>query len=273
MPFHEANLPNGLKVVAELTPQVHSVAAGFFVRTGSRDETPEVAGVSHFLEHMAFKGSQKYTADEVNRLFDEIGADYNASTSEEVTTYYAAVLPEYLPRTFELLATLLYPALRKDDFDMEKKVILEEIGMYKDEPGWVAYEAAMQSHFSGHPLGRIILGTSDSISALKVEQMRAYHSDRYKAGNITLAVAGNTDWQTVLRLAELHCGGWPGGAGERPLSEPRPAGGVSVVTKPNTHLEQVLEMSPAPPSHSPLRFAAAILSVIVGDSSGSRLYW
>jgi predicted Zn-dependent peptidase len=273
MHFHHSELSNGLTVIAELNPQVHSVAMGFFVRAGARDETHEVSGVSHFLEHMAFKGNDRCTADALNRMFDEIGADYNASTSEEVTIYHAAVLPEYLPRGFELVSGLLYPSLRQDDFDMEKKVILEEIGMYMDQPGWVAYERAMQTHFAGHALERIVLGTTESITALTSEQMRSYHLQRYRAGNVTLAVAGNTSWDEVLRLARQHCESWPAGSTQRQIEEARPSGGRSIVPKPASHQEHVVAMSPAPPAESELRFAAAILSVIVGDSSGSRLYW
>ncbi|MBX3440115.1 MAG: insulinase family protein, partial [Planctomycetaceae bacterium] len=109
MSFHELHLENGLSVIAELNDDVHSAAVGFFVRTGSRDETSDVSGVSHFLEHMVFKGTEQYSADDVNRVFDEIGAKYNASTSEELTLFYAAVLPEYVPRAFELLASLMRP--------------------------------------------------------------------------------------------------------------------------------------------------------------------
>ncbi len=110
MQFQEHVLSNGLRIIAETTPSVHSVAAGFFVRTGSRDETPAVSGVSHFLEHMAFKGDEHLSADDVNRIFDEIGAKYNASTSEEVTMYYAAVLPEYLDSALRLLTSLMCPS-------------------------------------------------------------------------------------------------------------------------------------------------------------------
>jgi predicted Zn-dependent peptidase len=145
--FYETTLDNGLTVIAELNPHVQSVAAGFFVRTGARDEAMEVNGVSHFLEHMAFKGNEKHSADDVNRIFDELGARYNASTSEEVTLYYAAVLPEYLPDAFEVLAGLMRPSLRGSDFEVERKVILEEIGMYEDQPSFIAYENAMKTHF------------------------------------------------------------------------------------------------------------------------------
>ena len=273
MKFHETKLDNGLQVVAELNPNVHSVALGFFVRTGARDETPGISGVSHFLEHMAFKGNDCFTADDVNRIFDEVGARYNASTSEEVTLFYAAILPEYLSRTFELLTAILSPSLRQEDFDLEKKVILEEIGMYDDLPTFTAYEKAMQAHFEGHPLGQSILGTSDSVGALTSQQMRDYHREHYKAGNIVLAVAGNIDWESVLALAHEHCADWPTGSFARPTDEAQPTGCVQVLTRDSSVQQHLMQMTPAPPAHHPMRFAAELLTVIVGDDSGSRLYW
>lgn len=273
MKFHEKQLANGLQVIAEVNPAVHSAAIGFFVRTGARDETDAVSGVSHFLEHMAFKGNDIYTADDVNRVFDEIGAKYNASTSEEVTLFYGAVLPEYLPKACEMLATLLYPSLRQEDFDMEKQVILEEIGMYEDQPSFTAYENLMQTHFAGHPLGRSILGSTQSITDLTSEQMRDYHADHYKAGNITLAVAGNVTWGEVEKLANEHCGEWPAGSHDRPTPEAQPAGGEVFVTKENSLQQHIMQMAPAPPADNPLRYAAELLSVILGDDSGSRMYW
>lgn len=273
MQFHETTLDNGLKVVAESNPSVHSAAFGFFVRTGARDETPELNGVSHFLEHMAFKGTEEFTADDVNRIFDEVGAEYNASTSEEVTLFYAAILPEFLPQTFKLLSGILFPTLREDDFDMEKKVILEEISMYDDQPMHVAYENAMLTHFKGHPLGTSILGTLDSVGALTSEQMRRYHADHYRAGNITLAVAGNIDFDEVSRFAAEHCGGWPSGTLDRPVPEAQPIGGMSLVPREASVQQNVIQVAPAPSSRSEMRFASEILSVIVGDDGGSRIYW
>lgn len=273
MKFHNATLPNGLEIVAELNPNVLSVALGFFVRTGARDETADVSGVSHFLEHMAFKGDERYTAEDLNRVFDEIGAKYNASTSEEVTLFYGAVLPEYLERAFEMLATLIRPSLRQDDFDMEKNVILEEIGMYEDQPAFVAYENAMQTHFAGHPLGQSILGTKTSIGDLNSEQMRRYHGERYRAGNIVLAVAGNTTWEQVLALAKCWCGDWPEGKPSRSTPEAKPLGGTRVITRDSSSHQHVMQLAPAPSASDPLRFAAELLSVIVGDDSGSRMYW
>jgi predicted Zn-dependent peptidase len=271
--FHEAQLDNGLTVIAELNPHVQSVAAGFFVRTGARDESMEVNGVSHFLEHMAFKGNEKHSADDVNRIFDELGARYNASTSEEVTLYYAAVLPEYLTDAFEVLAGLIRPSLRDSDFQVERKVILEEIGMYEDQPSFIAYENAMKTHFDGHPLGQSILGSSDSIAHLTRDQMADYHKEHYRAGNITVAVAGNTDWNEILRLANQWCGKWESGSTPRKSDEARAKGGMALTTKDAFTQQHVMQMSPAPSATSPLRMAAELMSVVVGDDSGSRLYW
>jgi predicted Zn-dependent peptidase len=249
------------------------VGIGFFVRTGARDETSAISGVSHFLEHMAFKGTDRYSADDVNRIFDEVGAKYNASTSEEVTLFYAAVLPEYVSRTLDLLAGIIQPSLRQADFDIEKNVILEEIGMYDDQPTFVAYEKIMQAHFAGHPLGQSILGTPESIKALTSEQMRTYHHSRYLASNIVLAVAGNYEWPELLRLAEQACGHWPTGAAPRPVTEACPQGGLQVITKASSMQQHIMHMARAPEARHPLRYAAELLSVIVGDDSGSRLYW
>src|SRR5271166_2280516 len=187
MPFHSHKLANGLQLIGETSPSARSVALGFFVRTGSRDETADVSGVSHFLEHMVFKGTPRRTALEVNRDFDRIGAFSNAFTSEENTVFYAAILPEYLPQAVDILADILRPSLRGDDFDMEKKVIIEEIGMYDDQPMWCAYDHAKRLYFAEHKLGNSILGTPASITALTRDQMNAYFQRRYVAPNIIVA--------------------------------------------------------------------------------------
>lgn len=156
---------------------------------------------------------------------------------------------------------------------MEKKVILEEIGMYEDQPTYTAYERLMQTHFASHPLGRSVLGTNESITALASEQMREYHDRRYAAGNILLAVAGHFEWPEVLELATKHCGHWPQGEPLRATEEARPQGGLSLITKAGSLQEHVMQMAAAPPATSPLRFAADILAVIIGDDTGSRLFW
>ena len=191
MPFHSHVLANGLQIIGETGPSARSVALGFFVRTGARDETPEVSGVTHFLEHMVFKGTPRRTALDVNRDFDRIGAHYNAFTSEENTVFYAAILPEYLPQAVDILADILRPSLRDDDFEMEKNVIIEEIGMYEDQPMWSAYDQAKRAYFADHPLANSILGTVESIRGLRREQMHEYFSRRYVAPNITVVAAGH----------------------------------------------------------------------------------
>src|SRR6476660_5170921 len=169
--FHYKQLPNGLDIVAEENADSHSFAAGIFVKTGSRDESININGVSHFLEHMMFKGSSKYTWEDVNRIFDEMGARYNAFTTQEMTAYYANVIPEFTERTIEHLSHLLRPAIRVEDFTTEKKVILEEIAMYLDDPGHRLYEDLMESHFANHPLAMSVLGSPDSIQKLEQPQM------------------------------------------------------------------------------------------------------
>jgi len=198
--FESKALQNGLQIIGETSPSARSVALGFFVRTGSRDETPDVSGVTHFLEHMVFKGTPRRTALDVNRDFDRIGAHYNAFTSEENTVFYAAILPEYLPQAVDVLADILRPSLREEDFDMEKNVIIEEIGMYEDQPMWSAYDHAKKLYFAEHALGNTILGTPDSIRALTRDQMHAYFERRYVAPNVTVVAAGNFDWQNLVGL-------------------------------------------------------------------------
>jgi len=272
--FYKHALKNGLRIIGETNSSARSVALGFFVRTGSRDETAPVSGVTHFLEHMVFKGTPRRTALEVNRDFDRIGAHYNAFTSEENTVFYAAILPEYLPETVDILADILRPSLRAEDFDMEKKVIIEEIGMYEDQPMWSAYDAAKRAHFAGHPLANSILGSVESIKSLKRDQMHAYFKRRYVAPNITVVAAGRFPWKRLLSLVDKHCGGWERGAvGRRGVRETKGAGTFQVVKKEKVTQEHVFMISPGPPVESPLRYAADILATVVGDDSGSRLYW
>jgi predicted Zn-dependent peptidase len=273
MSFHHGRLANGLEVIAELNDRAYSVASGFFVKTGSRDETPQVSGVSHFLEHMTFKGTARRDALAVNRDFDRVGAKHNAQTSEEDTFYHVTCLPEYLPPAFDVLADILRPTLREDDFETEKKVIIEEIRMYLDNPMSVVYEAAKSAHFGPHPLGHSILGTVDSITALKVGQMRDYFARRYSPRNIVLGFAGKGEWPRLLELAEQHCGSWKGGPADR-LAEPcRGTRAFQTILREEDQQETVVGVSDAPPLETEDRYAAHLLATILGDHTGSRLYW
>jgi predicted Zn-dependent peptidase len=274
MPFHTHTLPNGLQLIGETSPSARSVALGFFVRTGSRDETPDVAGVSHYLEHMMFKGTPRRTALDVNLDFDRIGASYNAYTSEENTVYYAAVLPEYLPTAVDILADILRPSLRTEDFDVEKGVILNEIKMYDDQPSSAAGEHARRLYYADHPLGNSVLGTKESITALTRDQMHAYFARRYAPTNVIVSAAGNFDWAEFVRLIAAACGAWePGEAGRKNRTAWAGRGGVHVRTRDKVQQEHVMFMTGGPPADSPLRYAADTLALAVGDDSGSRLYW
>jgi predicted Zn-dependent peptidase len=274
MPFHSHKLPNGLQIIGETSPSARSAALGFFVRTGSRDETPDVSGVTHFLEHMVFKGTPHRTALDVNRDFDRIGADYNAFTSEENTVFHAAVLPEYIPQAVDVVADILRPSLREEDFDMEKKVIIEEIGMYDDQPAFSAYDNAKRIHFADHKLGNSILGTVASITALQRDQMASYFERRYVTGNITVVAAGNFNWLRFVEIIEKHCGHWKNGPVGRDCVRETPGSRrFEVMTRAKVAQEHVILIAPGPPADSRLRYAADLLAMAVGDDSGSRLYW
>ncbi|RUL87886.1 M16 family metallopeptidase [Tautonia sociabilis] len=273
MTFHHETLPNGLQVILERNERARSVAAGFFVRTGSRDEPPELAGVSHFLEHMVFKGTPRRDALAVNRDFDRIGARHNAQTSEEDTIYHVSCLPEYLPAALDVLADILRPRLDAEDFETEKQVIIEEIKMYDDNPMMVAYEAAKAAHFSGHPLGGSVLGTEETISALTVEQMRDYFTRHYGPPNVVLAVAGNAEWGLVLDLASRLCGSWTGSGVPRALPAHRGVGQPRAVLREEDHQETIVAVADAPGLESPDRHAASLVATMIGDHTGSRLYW
>lgn len=273
MQFHHAKLANGLQIAGETNPQARSVAIGFFVKTGARDESPEVSGVTHFLEHMIFKGTERRDALKVNRDFDAIGSHPNAYTSEENTVFHASCLPEYLPAAVEILADVLRPSLRVEDFDLEKQVILEEIGMYYDQPSYSVYEAAKAAFFRGHPLGASVLGTPESITALSRQQMYDYFARRYVAGNITVIVAGNFDWDRLVELVQAQCGHWSNGPAERATPPWSGRADFQVICRETTAQEHAFLISPGPPANSDQRYAAEVLATVVGDDTGSRLYW
>jgi predicted Zn-dependent peptidase len=271
--FHHTQLSNGLDVIAEVNPDSHSFAAGLFVNTGSRDESADINGVSHFLEHMMFKGSDKYTWEDVNRIFDEIGARYNAFTSQEMTAYYANVLPEFTEKAVEHLSHLLRPAIRNEDFTTEKKVILEEIAMYLDDPGHRLYEKLMAVHFGNHPLSMSILGSPESIQKLERDQMAKYFKQRYGPGNMVLAATGRLEFDEVVRLAEKYCGAWP--HVDAPRHQPLPLYKPQRVDLSDEKLNRqyTMAMTPGPSAQDERRFAARVLADVIGDSDGSRFYW
>lgn len=271
--FQQRTLANGLTVVAEVDPQAHSAAAGFFVKTGARDETTPLMGVSHFLEHMMFKGTEDLSSDDLNKGFDEIGARNNAFTSNEITCFYAHVLPEYLGRGLNLLGRMMRPALRQSDFDTEKNVILEEIAMYKDMPFFVLYEASVEKHFGSQPLSHRVLGTPESITALKRDDMKGYFDSRYSADNTVVALAGRLDFDRVCDQVEKLCGSWAKTGAMRDASAPSLSGGRFEMRDAKVNRAYWLGMCRAPAMRDDRRFAAAMLAQIFGAPDNSRLHW
>ena len=273
MEFRQKTLGNGLQLIGEVNPSARSAAVGFFVRTGSRDETPDLSGVSHFLEHMLFKGTDRRSALEVNEAFDATGAQFNAFTTEENTVYYAAVLPEYLAEVTGLWIELMRPALRDGDFDLEKNVIKEEIAMYKDMPSFEVMDRCRALHFGEHPCGHSVLGSVESVDALTSDQMRDYFGLRYAPNNMVLAWAGNFDWDRVTAQAEQGCGDWPAQPVQRDLDPCAGSFKKDRLVQASLAREHICLMSEGLACQDPRRYAAALLASIVGDDDGSRYYW
>ncbi len=273
MIFEQHRLSNGLEIIAEVSPEAYSAAYAFVVATGSRDETDQEAGLSHFLEHMAFKGTPRRSAEDVNRELDEIGSHANAFTSEEQTVYYLAVLPEYQARAIDILADMMRPSLREEDFVTEKQVILEEIKKYDDDPPYGAYDRGKALHFGKHPLARSVLGTTESVSALTPEQMRDYFRRRYSPGNMFVVAAGRVDFPALVADIEKWCGDWEPVETDRIVEPPRTGTAVEVRRHEAAFQEYIVELSDAPNARMSERFAARVLATIVGDDSGSRFFW
>lgn len=273
MEFKQTKLENGLTIIGEAMPTAKSLAMGFFVSTGSRDETPEISGTSHFLEHMLFKGTPTKNAFDVNLTFDRIGAQYNAFTSEENTVYYGAVLPEFQTQLLSLWSDLMRPSLRQEDFDTEKGVICEEINMYKDIPNFDVIDNCRRNHFGKHPSGYSVLGTEDSVNTLKREQMQAYFDKRYSPDNIVLCCAGNVNWDAFVATATELCGHWQKTGANRKLEDYSGTGTITAMHNTTIQREHICLIASAPSAQSNQRYAASLLSYIIGDVTGSRLYW
>lgn len=277
--FRHVTLTNGLRVVAEIDRRGYSAAFGYFVRAGARNETDVESGLSHFLEHMMFKGTANRTAADVNRELDELGGQGNAYTSEEQTVYYSSVLPKFQDRMVELLTDMLHPSLDEAEFETERQVILEEIAKYEDQPPFGAFERAMEIHFGPRGIGRRVLGTPESIRSMTAATMRSYFHRRYRPENIVLAATGNVDFDGLVASLEQQTEHWS----SRPMDGALAADDDNVVPEgialePSLHVDDanqayLIRMSPGPNMTSEDRFAVRILASIVGDEGGSRLFW
>jgi predicted Zn-dependent peptidase len=273
--FHTHTLSNGLQIVGQPMPDFESVAVSYYVRTGSRDEfDPNIAGVSHFLEHMVFKGTKTLNWQDITLEFNKIGAELNAFTSHESTVFYARVLSEYLDRAVELLSDMMYPRLDEEDFTTEKEVIVNEIARSEDQPYNITYRRLMQTYFGQHPLGHDVLGSRESIRGMRIEQMRDYWQRRYAANNLILSVAGNFDWDHVVELAESHCSNWRVGDSGRDATHYEPPQPINnIIVDKNLKQQIMIIAMPAVDIKDPDYYAAVLGGSILGDNDGSRLYW
>lgn len=274
--FKHHTLSNGLELVAECNPDALSTGLAFFVRTGARDESPELSGVSHFLEHMCFKGTPTRSAEDVNRELDEMGSQSNAFTSQEQTVYFCSVLPEHQLAALNLLSDIMRPTLRQSDFDTEKQVILEEIAKYDDEPPYGGHDAALVKHFKSHPLGNSVLGTTESVSALTQPQMLEYFHRQYSANNLTLAMAGNIDFNGVIEQLETDCSDWSHQDVRRDThrysANPK-LDEITNIQKEAAHQQYIIQITDGPSSTDTDRTAGQLMSTIFGDDNNSRLFW
>ena len=273
--FYDYRLSNGLQIVGQPMPDFESAAVSYCVCTGSRDEPdPNIAGVSHFLEHMVFKGTKTLDWQEITLAFNKIGAEINASTSHESTVYYARVLGEYLERAIELLSDMMYPRLVESDFETEKEVIINEIARSEDQPYNLAFRRMMQTYFGTHPLGHDVLGSRESIRNMHIGQMRDYWKHRYAANNIVLAIAGNFNWEHVVSLAEKHSATWHTGDSGRDVEPYELANPINdIIVDKNLKQQIMIIAMPAVDVKDPDYYAANLGGSILGDSDGSRLYW
>jgi predicted Zn-dependent peptidase len=270
--FDEALLPNGLRVIGEHNPRAASVALGFLVETGVRDEEEDENGVSHFLEHLCFKSTATRPAMQVSRDFDALGASYNAFTSSELTAYHGAVLPDAAPRLLELLTDMLRPALLPDDVDVERQVVLEEIAMDADRPASLVYERARAAYFAGHPIGRDALGTNDSLRSLTPERVRAYLERRYRTGSILVVATGAYDWDAVVGELREATAGWPTGRAERWHPPLVPSPGRHEVRSSRVTRAHLAMVAPGVGRADVRLPAAALLGRVLGGGDTSRLF-
>jgi predicted Zn-dependent peptidase len=265
-----STLGSGLRVVSETVPAVHSAALGFYIGNGSRAEAPAEAGLSHFLEHLLFKGSTAYGSEEIDQIFDAMGADLNAGTGKESTSVFARVRGEDLAKALDVLADMVWrPAFR--EVDAEREVVLEEIAMYEDDPQELVHDVLGEAVFGEHPLGRAILGSAEVIAGTPVAGIAAFHARRYGPGNVVVAAAGAVDHDELVNLVEA---GAPGAAAPPPHAVPapsRPSPATRFLVK-DTEQYHVCLGAPGLHRHDERRYALRVLDNIWGGTSSSRLF-
>ena len=254
-------------------PGVRSVAAGFWVGTGSRDEPAELAGASHFLEHLLFKGTASRSARDIAEAVDEVGGDLNAFTTKEYTAFEVRVLAEQLDLGLDILSDIIWsPAFRPEEVEAERSVMIEEILMARDEPADLVHDLFAEALFSEHGLGRSTLGTEQSIEAMSREELQAFHAERYVPADTVVAVAGAVEHEAVVAALERGCAGRHGGQqGHHREPAPGSRGGRLVHTRSTEQAHLVLGV-PAPGALDADRVALEVVNQALGGGISSRLF-
>jgi len=269
-----SELDSGERIVSERLDHVRSAAVGFWIGAGSRDETDAKAGISHFIEHLLFKGTARYSALEIAEIFDELGGELNAATSREHTLVYARIPENHLATAVDVMSDMVF-APHFDDLDAERDVVLEEIAMYDDAPQDLVHDLIGEAVFGTHALGRPVIGTAEVISTVTRRTIRAYHQAFYTPGNIVVAAAGNVDHDELADLVEAgvarrtHSG--DGKPRVRPLLTRPPRPSVRFQAK-DTEQYHVCLAAPGISRSDRRRFAASVLDAILGGSASSRLF-
>ncbi len=272
MYYDLTRLPNGVRVITESMPSLRSVALGCWIDTGTRDENDNEAGVSHFLEHLLFKGSEKLSARDVSETFDAIGAESNAFTSKEATCYWARLLDQEMPTGLDILAEIIQrPAFRPHEIEAERQVVIEEINMSEDDPDDVAFENFTTRFFTGHALAAPVLGTRESIRGMTRDDINGYWKRRYGAGSMVVAAAGSVDHESFVGMIAERFGEWSGEAVDHTNSTIVPDSGVQVTGR-DTEQAHVVIGGPGLARDDDRRWAFEVLNHIVGGGMSSRLF-
>ena len=271
-PFVTHTLSNGLRIVIEVMDDVQSAAAGFLARTGGRDETGELAGVSHFLEHMCFKGTAKRSSREINIAFDAMGSTYNAYTSQERTVYYGWVPAEAIDSQIELLADMMQSTLPQEDFDTEKNVVLEEIAMSKDQIEHLAFDLLQEKVYGDHPLAWPVLGYEHTVRDLTRDQMKEYLDLHYGPDHLMLVVAGKVDPDAVIKTADRICGNWQPSGYERRRTSPVLRTGTAVQQVERFNQQVAALVFNCPGTLDEFDATSSVAAAILGGEN-SRFYW
>ena len=269
-----SELDSGQRVITERIPSVRSVALGFWIGAGSRDETPSKAGITHFIEHLLFKGTRSYTAQDIAEIFDGLGGELNAATSREHTVVYVRVADHHLEQALDVMTDMVYAPVFAD-LDSEREVVLEEIAMYEDTPHELVHDLMSEAVFGDHPLGRPVIGTADVISSVGRRALTSYHQTMYQAGNVVVAAAGNLKHDELvsrLEKAQQKQAKTPtrGPRLRTPLVRP-PRPSMRFLRK-KTEQYHVCVGAPGIARSDRRRFTASLLDALLGGSASSRLF-